>query len=317
MKKLSQITFTLVLFALAGCASTPSTVTSAAREITAKSVIVSAVQFQIIGNHSAEQFFERIEAYVKQAVEKKSTLVVFPELLTDDTLPSKTTLTEAELARQTAKNLTPKYFEKVIALSAQYKIAILAGTSPRFVGKKIFNTALLAFPDGRTIYQDKIFITGWEVDQGWSNGDTLQVFEAPWGRTVILTCYDSEFPLISQKLADLKPEWILIPSMTTSNAGYNRVRWSSQARAVEHHAFIVLTGTVGSPAPNYMHHGQAAFIEPWDKTFFGLINEGPKNAPALVTGVFDIEALRANRIKTRYYPVKTQATRQITVKALK
>ena len=290
--------FCLCLLLLNACASIPKSSEQGYR--------VAAAQFLIEANQKPEKFFSKVETLVQQASHEKMHLIVLPELLVMDTWPLGSKVPEKELARTMATELTPSYFKKVIELSARYQIAVLAGSAPRLVGAKIFNTALLVFPDGRKIYQDKVFLTQWEKEQGWSAGESIRVFDAPWGRSVILICFDAEFPLLSQLLAKHQPEWIFIPSMTESVAGLNRVRSSAQARAIEHHAFVVVAGTVGRPDHDWVHHGQGVLFEPWEGRFKGVVSEGEKDKPGLVFGQFDIEVLRTSRASSKFFPGKEQ-----------
>jgi len=224
----------------------------------------SEFQYPLEPNSHFEKLKNTIESAVREAARRHSDLVIFPELLTMDLWQLNPGKTDREISFDVARQYTEPYFHFVTELSRRHQIAILAGSSPRVRNNEIYNTAMIAFPDGRQIFHDKVFLTEWEKDQGWKTGDSLTVFDAPWGKTVILTCFDSEFPLTTQALAAAAPEWILIPSMTETEAGLKRVRWSAQARAVEHHAFVVVTGTVGR-YPGWEQVGQAALLEPLEK----------------------------------------------------
>lgn len=275
-------------------------------------VRVSAVQYPIEPNSAFEKLKNKVANAVREAARRQSDLVIFPELLTMDLWTLNNGKSDREISFDVARQYTEAYFQFVTELSKRHQIAILAGSSPRVKNNEIYNTAMMVFPNGRQIFHDKVFLTEWEKEQGWKTGNELTVFDAPWGRTVILTCFDSEFPLTTQALAASAPEWILIPSMTETEAGLKRVRWSAQARAVEHHAFVVVTGTVGR-YPGWEQVGQAALLEPWEKQFKGVVQEGRKNANEIVTGDYNIQALRANRAVTHLNPAKEQANRNIQV----
>jgi predicted amidohydrolase len=274
---------------------------------------VAAVQYRIEGGQSVSQFLKKFENLTLEATQGGARLVIFPELLTLDAWPKELGHTEKEVIDRVATQFTPELHKLAIELSLKHQIAILAGSTPRNVGKRIFNTAFLALPDGRKISQDKLFLTPWEKKLGWSTGQSIQVFDAPWGRTAILICFDSEFPVISNLLAKYRPEVFLIPSMTESEAGLNRVRWTAQARSVEHHAYAIVAGTVGSPMADWTHFGQSVILSPWEGKLTGLMVSGKKNSPEIVYGDLDLPQLRASRLNSGFVPAKEQDNRNITV----
>ncbi|HVH99270.1 MAG TPA: nitrilase-related carbon-nitrogen hydrolase, partial [Enhygromyxa sp.] len=189
-------------------------------------------------------------------------------------------------------------------------VAILGGTAPRSTDAGIVNTAMLAFPNGQRVLQDKLFLTPDEAAWGWTTGDSLQVFDTPWGRSTMLICYDSQFPSLSHQLGEAAPELLLIPSMTCDK-GLFRVRWSAQARAIEHHAYVVVVGTVDAHASAAGFHGQAVVLTPQDSGFAGVLAEGPRNREAIVHAKLDLAQLRRSRIAAGLYAARDQAKRAI------
>lgn len=267
----------------------------------------AAVQYPVVGGQSLQQFLDKVEGYIVEAKQQNADVIVFPELCTFDTWSLTTKMSEQEVCRQIAQNITAKFFKKISEWSQRHEIAILAGSSPNLKNGEVYNTALMAFPDGKTIYQDKVFLTHWEKDMQWKEANTLNIFSAPWGKTVVLICYDSEFPVISNQLAKFSPEIILVPSMTEDQYGLRRVRWSSQARAIEHHSYVVVTGTVGKISESWDNVGQAVFITPSEKGFPGLLTSGDLNKAQIVYAELDFAQLTKSRSqKSHLYPAKDQ-----------
>jgi predicted amidohydrolase len=280
---------------------------------------VSAVQYPVEGDMTVENFIAKVKGYVEKASASGSNLVVFPELIGLDLLKSNNPVSDLDQMAQIAKDVTPLFFDEIQSLSRQHGVSILAGTMPRMVeGGKISNTAYLAFPDGRHVIQDKLFMTPDEQHWSWKPGEKLHVFQAPWGRTVILTCYDSEFPITTQAIADARPEVILIPSMTDTDRGFFRVRWSAQALAVHHYAYVIHTGTVTSDANRNgdKYVGQASFLTPQDRLFPGVHTEGNKNTDGIINGTLDLKELREGRLNAGIYPARDQALRTAPLKVV-
>jgi predicted amidohydrolase len=260
----------------------------------------AAIQFQIDTGKSIDDYLEKCRQLVDEAARQGNQLVVFPELTTLDMVSYRRGAeTEAAQMNAIARQYTAQIFEQTAEWARQKNIAILAGSSGRETPNGIVNTAMLVLPDGRRFYQDKLFLTPDEVQWGWTTGNELKVFETPWGKTAILICYDSQFPALSQALAQHGVDVILIPSMT-SGPGINRVRWAAQARSVEHHAYVVTTGTVSPPGRSNFS-GQAAFITPQEVGYPGILKQGTRDQADLVSATFNLDQLRRSKQNTGIY----------------
>ncbi len=294
-----------VLFFLGGCAHQTSPVApSVAR---GPGILIASVQYPIEGNRSQSQLLQKVERYLTEAHRAGATLIVFPELFLLDLWATPSDFSEAEQARKIATEQSGEVLRKMAQWSRDLKISILAGSLPRVDGAKIFNSAYLLFPDGRKIVQDKLFLTEWEKKVGWTPGRELKVFSTPWGRSAILICYDVEFPVLAQLLSRELPEMLFVPSMTESASGIERVRWTSQARAVELHATVVVSSTVGRVSTDWQHFGQSAFLTPRDPSMPSAVTEGPRNQPALVLYTLHPEEIRRSRAATKFFPAREQS----------
>ncbi len=269
---------------------------------------IAAVQYTIHAGRSVDEVIATLEQQIAEAADAKAELVVLPELFLFDVWATSID-DEAVYVREVAAEITPKVQAAIAALAKRHAVAVLLGSAPELRDDRLYNTARLYFPDGRVVVQDKVYLTGWGKKIGMTPGAGLEVFDAPWGKTVILVCYDVEIPALSNALVEDRPEVFLVPSMTESEHGFFRVRWAAQARAVEHHAYVVVAGTVGHPTPSWSHHGQAVFLTPRDRGFEGVLAEGPRDQGAIVYGDLDLERLRNSRAAVTFYPAKDQAGR--------
>jgi predicted amidohydrolase len=265
---------------------------------------VAAVQFPLAERASADEFLAQVEGYLNEAAANGARLIVFPELIATALVDWEQPVPEQ--MRRIAAEFTPRYFVWIANQAKRLGVSILGGTAPRQVLDGIVNTAILAFPDGRAVLQDKLHLTPGEKDWGWRPGERLNGIEAPWGATVILTCFDCEFPSVSQQLADFRPEVILVPSWTSSLSGLNRVDWTAKARAVEHYAYVIKTGTVPASDTDEDHFGRAAIVSPQDEGFPVQATEGVLNVPGIVYSDLELARLRKGREESGYYPVKEE-----------
>lgn len=271
---------------------------------------LAAVQYRIHAGRTPEQVIAQVEAHVATASTAGAELVILPELFLFDVWPDEVE-DEAAFVREVAADVTPRILDAAARAAKASGVAVLVGSVPELREGALYNTAHLYFPDGREVRQDKVYLTAWGKKVGMTPGRDLAVFDSPWGRSVILICYDVEIPELSERLVAGSPEVILVPSMTESEHGLFRVRWAAQARAVEHHAYVVVAGTVGHPGPEWVHHGQAAFITPRDAGYPGILTEGPRDAEAVVLGDLDLELLRTRRAEATFYPAKDEAQREL------
>jgi predicted amidohydrolase len=280
----------------------------------AKSLKVAAIQYDLAEGISPQVFFQKVEKFIAETAQQGAEVVVFPELITTEMVDYQSAISEKDQLRTLAQEVTPQYFQFIKDQAKKYKVSIMGGTSPRVSGKDIFNTAILALPDGRAFYQDKIFLTPDEKNWGWQAGKKINLIDAPWGRSVILICFDSEFPGISNRLVKHAPEVLFVPSWTSTEAGFNRVDWSTKARAIEHFAFVVKTATVPHVRSTQPHFGNASIVGPQEPFFNINPLEGSKNEVKIVWGTLDLKAMRERRILTGYFPGKEQTERNASIR---
>jgi predicted amidohydrolase len=116
-------------------------------------------------------------------------------------------------------------------------------------------------------------------------------------------------------LAKEKPDVILVPSWTSTESGLNRVDFTSRARAVEHYAYVIKTGTVRGDNATQPHYGQASFHTPQDKGFDTKVKEGELNKAQILFGTLDLEHLRTRKAESGYYPghEQNQRTKPLTL----
>lgn len=282
-----------------------------------KTLRVAAVQFPLAERATGDQLIAKVEDYVRQAKAGNADVVLFPELITTELVNWESPIAETVQLTNIAREFTPRYIAAIQAMADQFQIAVLGGSTPRWVDGKILNTAILAMPGGEVLLQDKIYLTPDEKVWGWEPGTALNVFDTPWGKTVITICFDSEFPGVSQMLASHRPEVFLVPSWTSTEAGFNRVDWATKGRSIEHYAFVIKTATVPDSTSTQPHFGNAAITGPQDIGFpIGPIATGPLHKDAVVFGDLDLPVLRARRLKSGYQPVHEQEIRQLPIQVI-
>ena len=142
---------------------------------------------------------------------------------------------------------TPQYESLFTRLSIKYNINIVAGSHFILENDNLHNVSYLFKRDGTHEKQYKIHITPHERKWwGVKSGNKINVMNTDKGKVAILICYDSEFPELARIAASKGAKIIFVPFNTDDRRGYLRVRYCSQARAIENQLYVVITGCVGN-----------------------------------------------------------------------
>jgi predicted amidohydrolase len=180
---------------------------------------------------------------VAEARDQGAELVLLPELFCVDAI--------RELNPEPAPKLYRELFQEACAsaseTAASLGCGILWGTWPYETDSgKIRNRAIYADPRGKLSFQDKLSLTPEERIWGWQEGESLSTIEILKDLyATILICHDIEFPDLSSALVGVRPELLLVPSLTTDAWGARRVGHCAAARAIEHFCFAAVSGVHG------------------------------------------------------------------------
>ncbi|MDQ8201525.1 GNAT family N-acetyltransferase [Pelagicoccus sp. SDUM812003] len=267
-----------------------------------RKVRVSCVQYQVRGINSFNAFAEQVEYFVETASDYRSDFVVFPEFFSVQLLSQKPLrqLPSVEGIRKLSE-MTKPFMELMSRLAQDYGLHIVAGSHPMEIDGTLQNVCPIFFPDGSNTLQPKLHITPSEKRYwGISGGNDLRVISTPKARVGVLICYDSEFPEAARHLADQGAEIIFVPYCTDDRHGFLRVRYCSQARAIENQVYVVTAGIIGN-LPNVpamdIHYGRAAVFSPSDFEFArdGIQAEADSNVEMLLVTDLDINDLYRSR----------------------
>ncbi|RYG45024.1 hypothetical protein EON79_13610, partial [bacterium] len=94
---------------------------------------------------------------------------------------------------------------------------------------------------------------------------------------------------------------LAVPSWTETQRGFQRVRWSCQARAVEHQTFVIHASLVGGfgyePVPDSV--GSSAIIAPSVEPFpvEAILAQSPYNEESLIVADLDMAMLDEARLR--------------------
>jgi predicted amidohydrolase len=269
----------------------------------ARTLEVATAQYPIDTFCSFADFQAKAARWVQDAVNHGSQLLVLPEYGSMELASLLPEPIRDDLHAQVSA-LQPMRDDVVATwrdLARRHGITLLAPSIPwQLDDGRFVNRAWLCTPAGID-FQDKQIMTRFERGPwGISPGQDLKVFDTPAGRIGILICYDSEFPLLARALVEAGAELLLVPSCTDTDAGYHRVRWCAQARAIEQQVAVIHSPTIGealwSPAVD-INIGRAAVYTPCDHGFppDGVLSRAGDSTPGWQFARLDLEVIRELR----------------------
>jgi predicted amidohydrolase/ribosomal protein S18 acetylase RimI-like enzyme len=265
-------------------------------------VRLAAVQYRMRAIESFDEFGRQVEFFVDTASDYKCDFLLFPELFTTQLLSYIQVKRPGAAARILAE-LTPQYLDLFSQLAIRYHVNIVAGSHFIIEKEMLYNVSFLFRRDGTIGKQYKLHVTPAEKKWwGVNGGERLEVFETDCGRVAIFICYDIEFPELARIAAKKGAQILFVPFNTDERTGYLRVRHCAQARCIENHQFVVLSGCTGNlPFVENadIHYAQSAILTPADIQFSrdAVAAESNPNTETLILQDLDIELLRRHRYR--------------------
>lgn len=217
--------------------------------------------------------------------------LLFPELFSLELLATRPSMETKDQAKWLAEQ-----YEAILEIFRQCGRGILGGSHFKQVQGEILNICPIV-RGGEVWEQPKVKMTGWERND-WSirGGRGLTQLPDCLGVTI---CYDCEFPEAGRILAERGALVQAVPAFTETQHGFQRVRWSCLARAVENQVIVAhasLVGDLGSePVPTTF--GTSAIIAPSVPPFppSAVLAEAEPGREQIIVAELDFETLRAAR----------------------
>jgi predicted amidohydrolase/GNAT superfamily N-acetyltransferase len=265
--------------------------------INQKTVVrIGLVQWQMRPYNNISELLKHAEYFVDAVSDYQADFILFPELFGTPLMADYNHMDSAKAMRELAKYTQP-IIEEFSKLAVSYNVNIIAGSMPTIFEDSLYNVSYLFRRNGSMEEVYKIHPTPSEISSwGIRGGDEVKVFETDSGKIGILICYDVEFPELSRILASQDMQILFVPFLTDTQNGYNRVKFCSQARAVENECYVAIAGCVGNlPNVNNMgiSYAQSAVFTPSDFGFptNGIQSEATPNSEMIVIADVDLSLL--------------------------
>ncbi|QDV49936.1 carbon-nitrogen hydrolase family protein [Gimesia fumaroli] len=267
---------------------------------TVEQIRICVVQYQMRSVKSFDEFAQQCEFFLDTASDYKCDFILFPELFTTQLLSCVEPTRPGQAARRLAE-FTPQYLDFFTEMAVKYNVNVIGGSQFVVERDTLYNISYLFGRDGTIGKQYKIHITPSERKWwGVSSGERVEVFDTDCGRIAIQICYDIEFPELARIAAQKGAQIVFVPFNTDTRHGYLRVRHCAQARCIENHLYVAISGCTGNlPFVENadIHYAQSGIFTPADVEFArdAVAAECNPNVETVIIHDLDFEQLRRHR----------------------
>lgn len=258
-------------------------------------IVVS--QYEIQQLPSFEAYEDKIVRLVESAKESNAKILLLGEYAGLE-LASWSNNSNLSAQFEFIQKQLPAYQQLFLSLANEHDIYIQPGTLPVLEKDGYYrNRAFLFSPSGEVAYQDKIFLSRFELQSAhFQPANSLNVFVTSIGTFGINISYDNEFPFLAQQLTTNGAGLILIPSCTERISGLTRVAVTARARAIENQCYVAHSCLIGKASWSNLIDisvGQSGIYCPADINFYedGIIAQTQLNTPMCIATELDFSKL--------------------------
>ena len=258
---------------------------------------VATVNFELTIIKHADDFFSHLINIITTAAGNGSELIVLPEYTVAELYSVVPAYAESR-APYSLVQFAASYLTALQGIADKHSVTIIGGTYFDERDGKLFNICPIITPQKSPIFQVKNRLVTYEREvQHLSQVDKIVPLHLP--EIGVLICYDSEFPEFVRTHCERGVLVLCVPSSMDTVHGFNRVRYSCLARAIENQIFVVHSALVGSigKEPITTSYGSSAIIAPCAPEFNSgpILAETKLNTEDIAYAVLDFEALKQFR----------------------
>ena len=265
--------------------------------------MTTVAAIQMVSSPDVGQNLAAVRRLVAEAAGRGATLVALPEYW-----PIMGMSDADKVAHAEAPGSGPIQ-ECMAQLAREHGIWLVGGTLPMVSPQagKVLNTTLVYDPQGSSMSRyDKIHLFGFNkgaesYDEARTivPGESVGVFDAPFGRVGLSVCYDLRFPELYRAMGECA--LIVVPAAFTHTTG--RAHWEVllRARAIENQCYVLASAQGGTHANGRRTYGHSMLVDPWGEVK-AVLPEGEgvisgELDPAFLAGVREsLPALRHRKM---------------------
>ena len=187
------------------------------------------------------------------------------------------------------------------ALAREYGVWLSAGSVPELGGDgRVYNTAKVFDPAGnlaakhRKMHLFDIDVPGGQVfreSDALSAGDSVTVFDTPFGRMGLCVCYDFRFPELGRLMALRGASVLLVPAAFNLTTGPKHWTLMFRAQAMFNQCFALGTSPARDMAASYHAYGHSIAVDPWGAVLAEL--DAGQDFQLVTLDLAEVERVRA------------------------
>ena len=230
--------------------------------------------------------------YVRRAADGGAQLAVLPEMFC--------CLYTNEAFRANAEPAGGPVHTAMAGIARETGLWLVAGSMPEADGERIYNTSFVFDPAGRqAAFHRKMHLFDIDVKGGqrfmesetFTAGDSVTVFDTPFGKLGLCICFDLRFPELARCMALAGARAIVTPAAFNMTTGPAHWELLFRQRAVDNQLFTLGVAPARDEQGPYVSYGNTILCSPWGEV---LARAG--SAPALLLADVDLnqnESIRA------------------------
>lgn len=230
--------------------------------------------------------------YVRRAADGGAQLAVLPEMFC--------CLYTNDAFRANAEPAGGPVHRAMAGLARETGLWLVAGSMPEADGERIYNTSFVFDPAGRqAAFHRKMHLFDIDVKGGqrfmesetFTAGDSVTVFDTPFGKLGLCICFDLRFPELARCMALAGARAIVTPAAFNMTTGPAHWELLFRQRAVDNQLFTLGVAPARDEQGPYVSYGNTILCSPWGEV---LARAG--SAPALLLADVDLdqnESIRA------------------------
>lgn len=209
-----------------------------------------------------EETLTKAAAMVRRAAEGGAKLVCLPEMFSCP-YSKKYFRKFAELGHE-------KVYGEMSSWAKENGVILVGGSVPELDGDKLYNTCFVFDADGglmakhRKVHLFDVDLPNMHFHEShtFEPGDSVTVFDTPYGRMGCAVCFDVRFPELFRAMALRGAGVVFLPAQFNQQTGPIHWELALRSRAVDNQVFIVGASAAKYEGFSYECWGHSAVVDP-------------------------------------------------------
>ena len=177
-------------------------------------------------------------------------------------------------------------------VASELQIYLIGGSIPERDEStgRLYNTCIVVGPDGtilakhRKVHLFDIDVPGkitFRESDTLTGGDSMTLFDTPWGRVGVGICYDIRFSALAACMRQAGAHLLVYPGAFNMTTGPLHWELLARARAVDTQTFVATPSPARDMAAAYHAWGHSSIVSPWGEVRARARSPSPSPSPSL------------------------------------